>query len=670
MPSDLDATGPIEFAIDAALATDEIRDQLADARLGLTERELREHALANADRIRAVAEPERRRVNRASDAARAPVRRSEVWAPWPALRARNERNLVRQRQEIVIGATAAWQAKLRDEGVLPLLRTLINERRAPFEWASLAVRAAPGLELLRDRRFVVETESAKRFLDLAGQIRTGAIGIAGTRGAGKTTVIEYYQAQHRSLTLLVPAPVQYNAREFVLHLYAQLCHAVLRRLPAPDPAVPGRLWPVVRNAGIGVLATGIGALIVGPARLLRPGSWALAQQLIGGLFLLFGILELLMAVLGLGLLAWQRHWVRRAWRWVVDGPRGADAEPTLADTARERLRRIRFLQTTTTGWSGKVTVPAAEVEITGSVERAEQPLTYPEIVHELRQFIERVARRDGVIIAIDELDKIDDPERAQAFVNEIKGVFGVPGAQFLVSVSEDALASFERRGLPVRDAFDSAFDEIVRLEPLGLADTCALLRSRVIGVSDLFGGLAHCMAGGLARDLIRMARSMRTSTDNGIDAVCHTLIAGDIERKVHAFQLATGGLEGAPDTTEFIRALRTLTADVPTLLGAMPKLLPDPDDKADFRLVRRQARAYAYHCATVLEVFATGIDTDRFYRDLARLESLARAKLELGVYPQLALLMLDEFRKAWGLSVPTASAPVVVTGTPDGRPSR
>ena len=89
----------------------------------------------------------------------------------------------------------------------------------------------------------------------------------------------------------------------------------------------------------------------------------------------------------------------------------------------------------------------------------------------------RTARRDlrtrleisGITIAIDELDKFADPVQAHEFVNEVKTVFGVNSCVFLVSVSDDALASFERRGIPVRDALDSAFAAMIAVAPFSCA---------------------------------------------------------------------------------------------------------------------------------------------------------------------------------------------------------
>jgi hypothetical protein len=134
-------------------------------------------------------------------------------------------------------------------------------------------------------------------------------------------------------------------------------------------------------------------------------------------------------------------------------------------------------------------------------------------VAEFRKFAASVAadvdrRGDRVFIGVDELDKIGSAEQAEHFLNEVKGIFGIPHLFFMVSVSDDALNAFERRGLPLRDAFDSSFDEILRVAPLSYPESRRLLYRRVIGLTEPYVALCHCLAGGLARDVIRAARQV------------------------------------------------------------------------------------------------------------------------------------------------------------------
>ena len=121
------------------------------------------------------------------------------------------------------------------------------------------------------------------------------------------------------------------------------------------------------------------------------------------------------------------------------------------------------------GGGGKITaaskIAGVEISNTEGVTLARSAWTLPETVRNLRTILADAARGSaGFVVGIDEVDKIEDVTAARRFVDDLKAIFHVPGCFFLVSVSDDAIASFETRGLPFRDAFDSAFDEIVRVE--------------------------------------------------------------------------------------------------------------------------------------------------------------------------------------------------------------
>ena len=63
-----------------------------------------------------------------------------------------------------------------------------------------------------------------------------------------------------------------------------------------------------------------------------------------------------------------------------------------------------------------------------------------------------------MIVAIDELDKLPNDTSVVRLINGLeKDMFHLPGVHFVITVSEDALESFSARGVPIRDAFDSAF---------------------------------------------------------------------------------------------------------------------------------------------------------------------------------------------------------------------
>src|SRR5260370_36913284 len=109
----------------------------------------------------------------------------------------------------------------------------------------------------------------------------------------------------------------------------------------------------------------------------------------------------------------------------------------------------------------------------------------------------------------------------------------------LFSVSQNAMSSFERRGLPFRDAFDSSFDDVIQLDYLNLESSRRLIARRVMNVPHPFICFCHVMSGGLPRDLIRRCRSLfeKARSDQSeaqLHMLCESMILGDWKAKVKA----------------------------------------------------------------------------------------------------------------------------------------
>jgi hypothetical protein len=355
--------------------------------------------------------------------------------------------------------------QLIDVAILPFLRGEINKHTQVLDH-EIDVRTAPGLGQVSDPAYLVSTAAAEKVERLFASMPGGSIGLAGPRGAGKTTLMESYCGGPRqltgSLTTMVSATVEYAPREFLLHLYAKVCRGIIgthsdvdgldlvaavrrRRVPAP--------W------AFGALSIVCGALLIvmhnADVRIPGQVAWALALILAG------------VVLVG----------TRSGGR-----PRAVRASGReLRDLAADRLAEIRFQQSFSSTWSGAVKVPLGfDATVGGGRGLTRQPLHLPEIVDSLREFLALAAREHRVVIGIDELDKMESEAAAEQFLNQVKSVFGVRGCYFLVSVSEDAMSSFERRGLPFRDVFDSTFDEIVWFEHLTAAESIASVDRRVL----------------------------------------------------------------------------------------------------------------------------------------------------------------------------------------------
>ncbi|RSM36041.1 hypothetical protein DMA12_41945 [Amycolatopsis balhimycina DSM 5908] len=591
---------------------------------------------------------------------------------------------------------ARWRRDVVELGVRPASRLALNKALQPVLWFSLVITDQSGLNHAAGDEFVVDTGSVRRFDRAARRVRSGALGLAGPRGSGKTTLIgRWVRDELDRVAIQVPAPIRYEPRDFVLHLHSALCLKVIRGLGRGGPGTGvhpdwgllldrehrrKQIWLVLRflfwagvvlcaATGWAIAALGLSAPKTMFGELLARRSTgdlpALLILLLGSLGAA-GIAGTLLAVVWLKLR--RRGWsLLRVLRSMLTRTKARSKQDLLVDLARRDLTQIRFLQTLTTGWSGKLTLPLKiDLSRTRSTQVSQRPLTHPELVGQLQRFIQQLAEvlapRDGrpsVVIGIDELDKVEPAEDAQRFVNEIKGVFGVPGCQFVVSVSEEALTAFERRGLAFRDAFDSAFDEIVRVDHLSLSDADHMLSKRVTGMSEPFRYLCHCLSGGLPRELIRVARNIAElsgpDTMPMLAEVTERLVVDELGRKATSLQEAAARIGAGADVAAFVRMMHTCTANpTPAMLLRNAPAVTTVDDSPLGRL-RLESHIYLRYAATLLQVFDNDLDRTELRvasataEDPGSFDALASVQQQMGLHPMVAAVALDRFRLAWNL---------------------
>jgi hypothetical protein len=214
---------------------------------------------------------------------------------------------------------------------------------------------------------------------------------------------------------------------------------------------------------------------------------------------------------------------------------------SLRENALRCLENIQFQYSYTSGSSGSIKLPAL-LESSSNQASTLQGIRaiFPEIVHEYKEFVKSAisALNIVLVIGIDELDKLDT-SNVQLFLNDIKALFGIENCYYLISVSEDAMSSFELRGIPFRDVFDSTFDTILRVDYLSFDEARNLIDKRVIGLPSILFAFIYCMAGGLPRELIRYCRNVLggigpfnlAGTEN---ASALELIRREISRDIHS----------------------------------------------------------------------------------------------------------------------------------------
>jgi hypothetical protein len=156
---------------------------------------------------------------------------------------RLKRQVKRHRLKAEEATARSAYADLLGQSVLSAARTRMNDSMRPSYDLRLAVRRWPGLSELYDDAYRIGTTVSEQLEALVAQLPGGTIGLAGPRGAGKSMLIRKYcpdvltsGRSTRDLAFMISAPVEYAARDFVLHLFSTLCRAYLAyRGEDPEP---------------------------------------------------------------------------------------------------------------------------------------------------------------------------------------------------------------------------------------------------------------------------------------------------------------------------------------------------------------------------------------------------------------------------------------------------
>jgi hypothetical protein len=580
-----------------------------------------------------------------------------------------------------VARNAPWCPELY-EAILQRKRHEHNVLRPrPVE---LAITGTPGLSA------VTEGTTLKRpagYADLRDKIRrmsSGCIGVSGLRGSGKSTVIRDFCSERYGtpqwekyppmvdlpgLRLMVEAPLLYDAREFLVHLYTCLCRAVLADAKLNATSLRRHLYLAIlgsrsiRLASVARLLGGIASLIVAAGLAFRaaagrwPHPWPLwTWETIGA------VLAGLIAVLAIS-------WRTRA------GLLEMGQITTLATDAEERLERLHFQRTDTRGGGGTLAGPLGNgLNVSTTHALTEQVMTLPELVDDYRDFAERVvaalqASRLGMkgasqdasdvrlVIGIDQVDQIEDAQAANVFLNELGSVFGTPHCVYLIAVSPSTLATIDRRMVPLKTASGGIFDEMVWVEPLNQEQAQDLLDYRVAGLPASFTALCYVLSGGLPRDLFRVARNIFAVHDDQSGASIELAWAAGhvISDEIQALKrraVAHAAAQGAPVSPgmlmkltdrEWLRncssepsSMSTIQAVMDQVSGMWGKALTEPGKHRDHRSAEicDNFLAGLYFLLAVHRLFTAGKDCA--LPDDEALGGLARARRALSENPYLA----------------------------------
>lgn len=519
-------------------------------------------------------------------------------------RKRAEKSIRNDAKREILVTWRAYTTAL-DEQALGEARNIINfESGAAFD-VTLRVASSSGLAVESDSYRVPRIADWK--LDqLVCQLPGFAVGIAGPHGVGKSSVLRRYcpaethvSLGRRDLSVLVSAPAEYSPPEFVGHLFAAVCRAILEYgesagyLNDSRRAVDGFASPGSRSDG-------------------EVGPYALAAQFLDRL--------------------------------------------TYQATRNQTTGATVSLFKSLVGFSRQYTFTAAELPFT-------YPELVSKFRAFLECVAAEVSAKGGrVFIGIDELGRINDVDHAYQVINQLKGVLGVPKCGYLVAISDDILAFLGPPGLPTADALDEIIhvgylrpDEsrrLLRRRVIGMPDPFIWL------CHCLSGGLPRDLIR-TARHAVTAAKSLNGEAH--ITAVCELLVIEELAFKLRAGEALLAGLPLADGDGEFLRHVHQIVdrGRGPALAHGLAVLSPPQDPQADAvgkgdRHARAAVIALWAHIdflRTLLDMFSVPIPQPELLRmskpwpGEGRFDQLARIRQTLRVSTDSAMVSLREFRQ-------------------------
>ncbi|HEX3963816.1 MAG TPA: P-loop NTPase fold protein [Trebonia sp.] len=214
----------------------------------------------------------------------------------------------------------------------------------------------------------------------------------------------------------------------------------------------------------------------------------------------------------------EERFSRAGW-WRAATRRGRVARRLVrqATALRERIKYTATLHQSAQAGLSATYHATGNLQVSRGKDLNERPTTVASLVFDIRRLAEMTvtATHWHVVIAIDELDKLGDPEQARKLLRDIKGIFEIPRVFFLVSVSEEAATTLQLGALQgaERNEFNSSFSTVIEMPPLAPGNIARIATARAWEVPSALAGLFCLLSGGNLRELIRLADLWRCEAE-------------------------------------------------------------------------------------------------------------------------------------------------------------
>ena len=557
--------------------------------------------------------------------------------------------------------------------IIPVIAEVVKEaenRLEPSFTSTLHLTDPSVFSSSKDGEF--KTSAFSQIAELLAESDGGSIGLCGPRGAGKSTIIHHFCQSTKGIGppqvigICVNAPVVYAQRDFLANIY----NSMIKEAKKVVEGKPGSRSPVRWHAfGWGIAASGFLAAVAAAILSRRFGNQLPGWLSFTGIWVL---VTATLALVVLSALAWRAN-AREA---------GNEAGPLLQilEKAESGLLNLSADVALSSSLSGSVTLPWAGFTRSGARQVSRGAVSYPDLVDDFRDFV-CLFEAAGLHarIGIDELDKLE-PDEARSCLRELKAILGFPNTHFVISISENAISDFGRRGLPIRDAFGSFLDEVIWIQEMDAEQSIELLSS--CGKYDFppaFGALCYCLSGGLPRELLRTARRLvrHNARCNGtaqfglLKSLCEQIIRQDLETRTEALWASARSIDAGQYSVRFRTWLSQNDASqngakhqsAEQLLSTCQKYLeldtmekiPDmPESKIALERLASLALEYVgykYFAATILDFFSRAVDQDlrsalKASAGAGNIAILSSARARFADDPRLAWSLVTQFRQA------------------------
>jgi hypothetical protein len=595
-----------------------------------------------------------------------------------------------ERIEDIVSSIENIVDKIYVNKILPEVKLLINKQLSP-SYKTIFTLLSKNIEMKGyfDPKYEIPTESKEKLNRFLNRMSNGSIGIAGPRGAGKSTLVSSFCIKwidkfkdKEVLSVLTSAPVSYDPRDFLLHIFSLVCNQVIflnRNNKQNDIKLSYNSEKfnlfneefLIRSL-VGIVLLSISLFLFLKSNILINFNELILKINNTYFYLISSIIFFYATIFAF----FSPILKKKIYSLFKITTNVEETEDEIIREAKKNLQIIKFQRSFSSGWSSELSFPiGVKGGINSASTLAQNQLTLPEIVTAYRDFIGLISTKYKIIIGIDELDKISSNDKAYIFLNEIKGIFNLKDCYYLISVSEDAMINFNKRGMPFRDAFDSSFDDIIYINYLSFESSKELIKRRIIGMPVPFMCLCYLMSGGLARDLIRVCRDLIDCYELNPkkDKLCFLskyLIKKDIMLKINAIKMDSKDidLDDHNPTEELIEDIYNLEKSLEDdsslwicclniLSYSKKSSISNNSNKYEHNesyrsnFFRAQIGVYLYYVLTIMEFFEREIEESDFkkYEDSRSFDELIRAHHFLGLYPKMAEKIVTSFRNEQGM---------------------